>query len=179
MGLMMLGEEQRRKIVELAAVSIPTCCRTSETNSASTTRISRLTTASVLRKKPSPREKGALVVGPSSSTAEGEIRSEYHRTALVATCDDLEEQIGLLATHRQIADLVNDQQLVGVDRAMHDLAIAALALRGFEHQHQIGRTEEAGLVTLLSGEIAERDREVSIADARWSEEHHVLGALDE
>jgi hypothetical protein len=99
MGLMMLGEEQPRKIVELAAVSIPTCCRTSETNSASTTRISRLTTASVLRKKPSPREKGALVVGPSSSTVEGEIRSEYHRTALVATCDDLEEQIGLLATH--------------------------------------------------------------------------------
>jgi hypothetical protein len=44
----------------------------------------------------------------------------------------LEEQVGLLAAHRQIADLVDDQQFVGVDRAVHDLTIAALALRGFE-----------------------------------------------
>src|ERR1700731_1441763 len=63
-------------------------------------------------------------------TAEGEIRGENHRAALVATLDDLEEQVGLLAVQRQIADLVNDQQLVGVDRTMRDLAIAALALRG-------------------------------------------------
>jgi hypothetical protein len=27
---------------------------------------------------------------------------------------------------------------------MYDLAIAALALRGFQHQHQISCTEEAG-----------------------------------
>ena len=57
--------------------------------------------------------------------AEGEIRGEDRHDALVAARDDLEEQIGLLAGHRQIADLTEDQQPVGVDRAMHDLAIAA------------------------------------------------------
>ena len=32
--------------------------------------------------------------------AEGEIGSEYHRTAFIAPRDDLEEQVGLLAAHR-------------------------------------------------------------------------------
>jgi len=32
--------------------------------------------------------------------AEGEIRSEDHRAALVALRHDLEEQVGLLAAHR-------------------------------------------------------------------------------
>jgi pimeloyl-ACP methyl ester carboxylesterase len=41
--------------------------------------------------------------------AEGEIRSEDHRAALVALRHDLEEQVGLLAAHRQVADLVDDQ----------------------------------------------------------------------
>jgi hypothetical protein len=62
---------------------------------------------------------------------------------------------------------------------MHHFAVAALALRGLEHQHQVGRTKETGLVTLLGGEIAKRDRQVGLADARGSEEYHVLGALDE
>jgi hypothetical protein len=41
-------------------------------------------------------------------TAEGEIRSEDHRAAFVALGHDLEEQVGLLAAHLQIADLVDD-----------------------------------------------------------------------
>jgi hypothetical protein len=35
-----------------------------------------------------------------------------------------------------------------------------LALRGFQHQHQIGRTEETSLVAFLGGEITYRDSEV-------------------
>src|SRR5580704_10281116 len=120
------------------------------------------------------------VAGESAvPTAEGEIRGENHRAAFVASLDDLKEQIGLLAAQRQIADLVDDQQLVSIDRTMHDLAITVLTLRGLQHQHQIGRGKETGLVALLSGEIAERDREMSLAHARRSEEDHVLGALDE
>jgi len=46
--------------------------------------------------------------------------------ALVAPRDHLEEQIGLLAAHRQIADLVEDQKPVSVDRTMHDFAIACV-----------------------------------------------------
>jgi hypothetical protein len=48
----------------------------------------------------------------------------------------LEEQIGLFAAQPQvIANLVDDQKPVAADRVMHHFAIAALALRGFEHQH--------------------------------------------
>ena len=54
--------------------------------------------------------------------AEDEIGSEYHRTAFIAPRDDLEEQVGLLAAQRQIGDLVNDRQTLGVNRAMHDHA---------------------------------------------------------
>src|SRR5262249_27602832 len=92
---------------------------------------------------------------------------------------DVEGQVGVLTADREVADLVGDQQLVRVDRTMHDLAIAALALRGFEQQHQIGRAEEAGFVNLLGGGIADANREMGFTDARGFEEHDVLGALDE
>jgi len=51
---------------------------------------------------------------------------------------------------------------------MHDLAIAALTLRGFQHQHLISRAEQAGLVALLDRQIAERDGRVRLAPARNS-----------
>src|SRR6516225_6523246 len=49
---------------------------------------------------------------------------------------------------------------------MHGLSVTALTLSSLQHQHQIGRTEEASLVSPLCGKIAERDREVSLADTR-------------
>jgi len=45
---------------------------------------------------------------------------------------------------------------------MHRLAISALTLRSFQHQHEVGRTEKAPLVALLRGEVAERDRQVGL-----------------
>jgi hypothetical protein len=57
-----------------------------------------------------------------------QIRSEDHRTALVTAGDDLKEEIGLLAAHRQIADLVHDQSFATADGVVHDLAIAPSAL---------------------------------------------------
>ncbi len=52
-------------------------------------------------------------------------------------------------------------------------------MRRFQHQDEVGRAEEASFVPFLSGEIAERDREVGLAHARRPEEHHVLCAFDE
>jgi hypothetical protein len=57
-----------------------------------------------------PGGQHAVTGGGAVPTAEGEIRGEDHRAALVAALDDLEEQVGVLAEW-QIADLVNDQQL--------------------------------------------------------------------
>jgi hypothetical protein len=43
-------------------------------------------------------------------TSEGEIRSEYHRAAIIATRYDLKEQIGLLAAHRLSDETMADYE---------------------------------------------------------------------
>src|SRR5215469_13134011 len=111
-----------------------------------------------------------------SPAAEGEIGCQDQRASLVTASHDLEEEIGLLSAHRQVSDLIDDQELVGVDRPMHHFAITALALGGFQHQHQVGGAEETGLVAALGGEITQCNREMGLANARWSEQHHVLGS---
>ena len=73
------------------------------------------------------RRGGHAVVGESGiPAAEGKIRSEDHRAMFIALLYDLEAQVGVLATHRQIADLVDDQQLVDVNRTMHGLSVTVL-----------------------------------------------------
>ena len=42
-----------------------------------------------------------------------------------------------------------------------------------------GRSSEAHLVAVLSGQIAQRNRQMRLADARGTEKDNVLGALDE
>ena len=45
--------------------------------------------------------------------------------------------------------------------------------------HQVGGPGEAHLVAVLGRQIAQRDREMRLADAAGAEEDDVLGALDE
>ena len=61
---------------------------------------------------------------------------------------------------------------------MHRLFPPALALRGLERHDQIGGRREAHLMTLLRRQIAERDRQMRLADAARAEKDDVLGALD-
>ena len=109
---------------------------------------------------------------------EGQVGSQDGRALLVALGDDLEEQVGLLARQGQAADLVDDQELVDADGAVQRLLPAApLALPGLERHHQIGRGGEAHLVAVLRRQIAERDRQMRLADAAGTEEDDVLGTL--
>ena len=62
---------------------------------------------------------------------------------------------------------------------MHRLFPAALPLRRLERHDQIGRRREADLVALLSGQIAERNRQMCLAYAGRAEKDDVLGTLDE
>ena len=110
---------------------------------------------------------------------EGQVRGQDHRAFLIALGHDLEEQIGLFACQRQITDLVDDQELVDIDGAVHRLFPAALALRRLERHDQIGRRGEAHLMPVLRGQVAEGDRQMCLADAGRAEEDDVLGALDE
>src|ERR1700674_731176 len=61
-------------------------------------------------------------------TAECEIGGEDQRASFVTPRDHLEEQIGLLASERQIADLIDDQQLRCRDPPMHPLFHPALPI---------------------------------------------------
>jgi hypothetical protein len=81
-------------------------------------------------------------------TAEGEVRSEDHRAALVALRHDLEEQVGLLAVHGQIADLVDDQQLVGVDRVIDEAGMVGSRLMA----RVLSKLHAAGAKAVLIGD---------------------------
>jgi uncharacterized protein YfaT (DUF1175 family) len=80
--------------------------------------------------------------------AEGQVRCQDLRAAFVALCQHLEEQVGLLAAHRQVADLVKDGATEALDAHTTDLlettAIAALsALR----KRKLTLAAEAGLAS--------------------------------
>ena len=71
----------------------------------------------------------------------------------------LEEQIGLVAAERRVANLINDKKFWHHDGAVHGFAETPVPLR-------------------LGGEIAERDRQVRLSRPRWSKQHNVLTSLD-
>ncbi len=111
--------------------------------------------------------------------AEGQVRGQDHRAALVALGDDLEEQVRLLAPQRQVADLVDDQEPVEVHGPVHRLLDPALALRRLEGENEIGGRREADLPAALGRRVAERDRQMRLADAARAQEHDVLASLHE
>ncbi len=53
--------------------------------------------------------------------AERQVAGDDQAAFFVACHDHLEEQIGLLAIHRQIADFVNDKQAIAVDCSAYDV----------------------------------------------------------
>jgi len=79
------------------------------------------------------------------SLAERQVRGQAHRALFVAFGNDLEEQVGLLATERQIADLVDHQQSRGQDGAVEVGLQPALPLGRAQLQYQVCRRDEAGL----------------------------------
>ena len=95
--------------------------------------------------------------------------------ALVATGDELEEEMRAAPLERQVAELVDDEQLRLCEeaRALGELALG-LGLR--ERREERRRAGEEDRVAGLDDGAAERDREVRLADAGRAEEQHVLRA---
>lgn len=122
-------------------------------------------------------ERGVAVKG-LVPLPERQVAGQQHGAFLVAFGDDLEEQVGLVTAHRQVTDLVDDQQARSHDVAFDEIGEPVLSLGGDEGDDQIGSRDEAGLHPGLRGEIAEADRQMGLADARWAEQHDVLSALD-
>lgn len=78
-------------------------------------------------------ERGILSKGRIPLT-EGQIAGDDQTAFFVAGRNHLEEQVGLLPAHRQIADFVNDQQAIAVDGPMHDALQLILRVRGGQCQ---------------------------------------------
>jgi hypothetical protein len=103
---------------------------------------------------------------------------EQHAAALVATRDELEEQIRAALLEGQIAQLIDDEEL----RLREEADLLGEATFGFGLRKRADerrrRDEEDGVSGLDDG-AAEADREVSLADTRRAEQQDILGAGDE
>ena len=69
------------------------------------------------------------------------VRGQNHRTALVAGIDQLKEQVTTSGDDRQVADLINDQQLGPAQKAQ-TFAQGALPLRLGERTDDVGQGGE-------------------------------------
>src|SRR5882672_7782947 len=114
-------------------------------------------------------------VGPGR---EALVTGEDHRPALVAATDQLEEEVRAKPIDRQVADLVDDEQLrSGVDLELVVQAAFAARLReGADHRRCGGELHSvAGLDRLEP----EPDAQVCLAYAGWAEDDDVLAVADE
>src|SRR4029079_18185355 len=99
------------------------------------------------------------------------------RASLVTLGDELEQQVRSGGTEREVADLVDDQQL----RARQQLELlfqTVLALGAGEQSHHGGRRGEQGPVPDGAGLHTEGYGQMRLAYAGRSEQQHVLGIGD-
>ena len=110
--------------------------------------------------------------------ADGAVRGHQHGAALVATADELEEQVRGIRLERQIAEFVDDQQL-GLGVVRQALLEPAFAMRLGELGHQGRGRREQHRVAGHDGFPAERHRQMCLAHARRPQEQHRLAVGDE
>src|SRR5205823_12905203 len=108
---------------------------------------------------------------------EAAVRGDDERAAFVAARDERKQQVGGLAFEWEVADLVDDQQVVALEPAQLLLELVAV-LRLLEPGDPFLRGREGDAVAALAGFEAERDREVALAGAGWAEEADVAALLD-
>ena len=114
--------------------------------------------------------------GPPVSVAL--VRGQDDRTLLVSCRDQLKQAGGCEGVERQVAHLVEDEEL-GLDQQGHPLPELVLVAGTLELGHQILHGDEVNGRTGNDGFVAERNAEVRLTDARRSEQEHVLLAFQE
>jgi hypothetical protein len=114
----------------------------------------------------------------SEPSSRHRFETDGERTALVTGVDELEEEIAAAGCHREISDLIDDQQGEATEEA--DLFVEhALALGLCEGPDQIGEGGEVDAPAGFYRLDAERDRKMAFAGARRAEEVERLTAIDE
>lgn len=105
--------------------------------------------------------------------AKGQIRGQNERAFFISVGNDLKEQVCLIFAHRQISDLVNDEQTRPPDTALHDLLRRPWRLGGLKEQHEISGGYEACLQPRLGGKITKRYGYLSFSHPTGAEQHEV------
>src|SRR5215469_5794793 len=85
------------------------------------------------------------------------IAGNNDRATLVTPRDQLEEQVGALAVNRQVADLIDYEQL-GLSQELEPLFQPPFGQRLAQRSNQRGRGDEQRAHTLLASLNAKRDR---------------------
>ncbi|MEQ8983065.1 MAG: hypothetical protein RL846_34295, partial [Deltaproteobacteria bacterium] len=132
----------------------------------------------MVRETVEQRGRELLVVGEDLGPfAEGEVRGDEHRAALVPLCNQVEEHLASGAVEGHEAELVEDQELRASDSQM-EAADLALVVCFDQHPDEVGRAMEGDTAPLLGGLETEGDREVRLPGADRSREDQVLSASD-
>src|SRR5206468_9466180 len=108
---------------------------------------------------------------------EAAVRGDDDRAAFVAARDEGEEQVGGLALQGEVADLVDDQEVVALEPAQLLLELVVV-LGGLEARDPFLGGGEGDAVAALAGFERERDREMTFAGAGRPEEADVRALLD-
>src|ERR1019366_4080562 len=108
---------------------------------------------------------------------EGQVAGDDNRAALVALAEDLEQQLGAGRRQRNVAQLVDDQQLVTGELPLQTQQ--TLFISCFVQLVDQSRSGgEADRDALLAGGQSEPQRNVSLAGAAVAERDDVLAAGD-
>ena len=122
---------------------------------------------------------GDDVVGEGlAPAAEGQVRGDHDRAVFVAGGDELEEQVRGVLVERDVADLVDDDQLVAADLLQLGLEASGLVGVGEAGDPVAGGVEQHR-VAGVGGFDAEPDRQVGLPEPGRAEQDHVLGLRDE
>ena len=113
-----------------------------------------------------------------AALGEAVVRSQYHRPALVARVDELEEEVAATWDGGEVADLVHDQQR-GPAEIADALAQGAVVLCLGPRGHEVGQRREHDAASGLDRLDGERDRQMALAGAGWSEQMDDPGPVDE
>src|SRR5688572_19791840 len=115
---------------------------------------------------------GGGVVEELSPVLEGQVGGDDGGGALVAAIEDLVEQVGAAGVEAQVAQFVEQKELVRGPYPQPPVQAVA-RLRGDEVVDEIGGGGEADTMTTEASEQADGVRQVGLADARGAEEDTV------
>src|ERR1700728_1766234 len=118
------------------------------------------------------------VLEDSLPLTEDEVARDEYRAALVALCHQREEDLGLLGGLLHIPDVIENQEVVDVERAEGPWQ-REIAARTEQLLYELERRHEEHRTPGLHERVAERARRMALADPGQPEDQDVVSAVEE